>query len=254
MTDFECPPFVGALLIDGVLIGTAFVCISPHIVVTCAHSLRDEMHELVWRSADGNAVVLENWKVLVCDADLDIAVITSAVPILGHAHVADRPRHVAQRGVRVFFNAVSEYVEADGVEFPFSSGDGEVVGEHRRNGLVRAKLKSSDVTPGCSGAPVLHFGELGLTVVGMISGRYNSADGWNQDTAWMVLADHLQSAVAEAEHKLMMTGVFLDLVNGVDGLVDAEDIRARMYRMAIDPRVRGRASRLVALTFQSNAT
>lgn len=250
VTDFDCPPFVGALLIDDAVVGTAFVCVSPHLVVTCAHSIPEEMTDIVWRGADGVSVPLRNWKVMFCDRDLDIAVITSGDPILADGDVAEMPRRVVRRGVKVFFNAVSEYLEPDGIELPFDSGEGEILGPNHLNGLVRAKLRSKDVTPGCSGAPVLHYSDVGITVVGMISGRYNSVDGWNRDTAWLVLADHLKEAVARTDKQRRSPDGYLGLTVGAG---DGGDIWSWLRESAA-VRTRGAAGRFVSPAFRSNAT
>jgi hypothetical protein len=252
-SDFDCPGFVGALLAGGSIVGTAFVCASPHLVVTCAHSLNDGMTNLAWRSADGTVIPLSGWRFLYFDAELDIAVITSNAPILRHSLVADLPRHVIKRGVTIYFSAVSEYVESDDVEYPFDSGEGRVIGEHIRQGQPRrAKIKSSDVTPGCSGAPVLHYSDIGVTIVGMISGRYNSPD-WNRDSVWMVLADDLRDAISKAHQDLRVAGVYLDLLTGLGASIAAEDLRAQMRRIAADSRTHGSTDRFSDLPFQSNA-
>ncbi len=182
MSDFDTPAFVGALLADGNIAGTAFVCASPFLIVTCAHSLPAEVRNLSWRRFDGSAMELNQWKYLYFNEELDIAVIGSAAPLTEPSLAADLPRHIVRRGVEVYFNGVSRFIGKAGFEYPFDSGSGTVVGDHMTaNGQRRAKMQSPHVTQGCSGAPVMYFSDVGTTVVGMISGRYNSPD-WNRDT------------------------------------------------------------------------
>jgi hypothetical protein len=50
-------------------------------------------------------------------------------------------------------------------------------------------MKSSDVVPGMSGGPVIRDGD--GAVVGVVSGRYNSADGWLAGTVWVARAEDL---------------------------------------------------------------
>ena len=47
-----------------------------------------------------------------------------------------------------------------------------------------AKIKASGVLRNMSGAPVIR--DKDSTVVGLVTGRYNSADGWGRDTVWVV--------------------------------------------------------------------
>ncbi|WP_311472498.1 tetratricopeptide repeat protein [uncultured Actinomyces sp.] len=46
------------------------------------------------------------------------------------------------------------------------------------------KIKASGVLRNMSGAPVIR--DKDSTVVGLVTGRYNSADGWGRDTVWVV--------------------------------------------------------------------
>ena len=50
-------------------------------------------------------------------------------------------------------------------------------------------MSSSDVMPGMSGAPVIRTGD--GTVAGVVSGRYNSADGWLAGTVWVARTEDL---------------------------------------------------------------
>lgn len=55
--------------------------------------------------------------------------------------------------------------------------------------VTLGRMRCRDLMPGMSGAPVRLEGS--DTVVGIVSGRYNSADGWLRDTAWVVPTEPL---------------------------------------------------------------
>ena len=50
--------------------------------------------------------------------------------------------------------------------------------------LRLAKIKASGALPNMSGAPVIWAKD--NAVLGLVTGRYNSADGWGRDTVWVV--------------------------------------------------------------------
>ena len=52
------------------------------------------------------------------------------------------------------------------------------------NSVRLAKIKASGVLRNMSGAPVIRAKD--STVVGLVTGRYNSADGWGRDMVWVV--------------------------------------------------------------------
>ena len=58
------------------------------------------------------------------------------------------------------------------------------MGGLRKDSLYLAKIKASGVLPNMSGAPVIRAED--STVVGLVTSRYNSADGWGRDTVWVV--------------------------------------------------------------------
>jgi hypothetical protein len=246
MNKFRCPPYVGGVVADGQFLSTAFVCAMPRLVVTCAHTIANSAAEFSWRLGDGDVVPLPYAKVVFFNEGLDIAIIDTLDPIINAADVADLPRQVYSRRVPVQFDAISEYREGNTVLYPLDSGEGHLVGEHVRAEWKRGKLKSTEVTPGCSGAPILYDSHLGLTVVGMISARYNSADEWNSGTVWVVLAEDLASAVTQARDTIQVDGL-LRLAGGIDGVppVFMAELRQALTHRGVD--------RFVDQRFESNA-
>jgi tetratricopeptide (TPR) repeat protein len=61
-------------------------------------------------------------------------------------------------------------------------------GAMRGDQLPLGRMISSSVLKGMSGAPVTDAGGL---VVGVVSGRYNSADGWLRDSVWVARTENL---------------------------------------------------------------
>ncbi|MGI9000361.1 MAG: trypsin-like peptidase domain-containing protein [Pseudonocardia sp.] len=61
-------------------------------------------------------------------------------------------------------------------------------GTTRDDQVPLGRLTASAVLPGMSGAPVLAASGL---VVGVVSGRYNSADGWLRDSVWVARTENL---------------------------------------------------------------
>ena len=62
-------------------------------------------------------------------------------------------------------------------------------GTTRDEAVPLGRVSSSDVMPGMSGAPVIRTGD--GAVVGVVSGRYNSADGWLAGTVWVARTEDL---------------------------------------------------------------
>ena len=77
-----------------------------------------------------------------------------------------------------------------GHSYRFPVAPGEWAGGTTRDDAVPlGRLTSSGVVPGMSGAPVVRDGD--GTVIGVVSGRYNSADGWLTGTVWVARAEDL---------------------------------------------------------------
>ena len=66
-------------------------------------------------------------------------------------------------------------------------------GATRDDQVPLGRLTASAVLPGMSGAPVVNAAGL---VVGVVSARYNSADGWLRDTVWVARTEDLAPLLA----------------------------------------------------------
>ncbi|WP_189329463.1 trypsin-like peptidase domain-containing protein [Actinoplanes ianthinogenes] len=61
----------------------------------------------------------------------------------------------------------------------------------RPDGLLLAAATASGVTQGMSGCPIVRDGD--QAVIGVLTGRYNSIDGWNQNRVWIARVEMLES-------------------------------------------------------------
>jgi hypothetical protein len=204
MADIEFRPYGGALYGDSVALGSAFVCSAAQMLITCAHCLRSNPKRLAWQPFDnGRQVKLRHWVIPVRDQDADVAVIINSVPLVSRSSVAELPRSPRARGLQVYFDGLGEFIE-DGLAVARpDSGYGVLLGSGTPKAILRTKMESKNVTPGCSGSPVIHFSGIGDTVVGMVSGRYNSEDNWNRDTVWLVTAEAIRAAITAAQGALL---------------------------------------------------
>ena len=175
---------------DGGLVGTCFQ-VAPGVLVTACHVLDDigaatgEARLRVDPLAGGDrfgAVVkrvdpVHDLAVLVCDASLaamagtltetDHMTLRAGVTVTGHA-VPDDPGHTYR-----FLNAAGEWAG----------------GTTRDDAIPLGRMTSSAVVPGMSGAPVIRGSD--GAVAGVVSGRYNSTDGWLAGTVWVARTENL---------------------------------------------------------------
>ena len=115
--------------------------------------------------------------VLTCDARLpavagllaatDRMAVRTPVTATGHAVLEDRG------GTYRFLTAVGKWAG----------------GTTRDDAVPLGRIIADRVVPGMSGAPVIRDGD--GAVAGVVSGRYNSADGWPPSTAWVARTEDL---------------------------------------------------------------
>lgn len=227
MTDFDFPPYVGALYVDDVAKASAFVCHAPQMLITCAHCLDGNPTKLAWRRFDNNQLTkLVNWKVPVKDSDMDVAIIVNDTPLIPRVAVAELPRPAQNRGLDVYFSGLGELIEGGSPALIPDSGSGTLIGFNLPFPTSsRIKMESKHVTPGYSGTPVLYYSGIGWTVVGMISGRYNSSS-WNRDTIWVVRAEAIRHAIRAAQPVLINASLNSDPVAELELEFDVEQLRA----------------------------
>lgn len=181
---------------DGPPVGTCFQ-IDTGVLVTAAHVLTE-----IGADTQGSVVVFEALNAGGCVAsatvrrvDLlhDLAVLTTAHPLPATVvAVQDTDRQEPGGSVRVTgFAQVPGVVEAYRYLDVLGTWS---PGTTREDGTSWGRVSCQDVMRGMSGAPVRRAGD--DTVIGVVSGRYNGADGWLRDTVWIAriedLTQHLE--------------------------------------------------------------
>ena len=118
----------------------------------------------------------------------DLAVLTSAA---GLPTVAGPLTATDQIPLRVKVTVTGHAVPDDpGHMYRFLNAPGEWAGGTTRDDAVPlGRMTSSAVVPGMSGAPVVRDSD--GAVAGVVSGRYNSADGWLAGTVWVARTEDL---------------------------------------------------------------
>ncbi|MGW3349275.1 trypsin-like peptidase domain-containing protein [Nonomuraea rubra] len=179
---------------DGTAVGTCFQ-VSPGVLVTAWHVLHSlgvaavGAEVLVDPLAGGPAVPA---RVHAVDEPHDLAVLLRAEPL--KASVAGlltsdgigRRTEVVITGTADFEDRQAHrWLEATGLWQGLAQGADEV---------TVGRVESSAVVPGMSGAPVRRI--IGDQVVGIVSARYNSADGWMRDTVWVARTEQLVPLLA----------------------------------------------------------
>jgi CHAT domain/Trypsin-like peptidase domain len=194
----KVPAYLGRVLAeDGTPAGTCFQA-APGVLVTAWHVL-DEMG-----AGAADAVVLVDGlaagsrrspaQVLQIDPLHDLAVLRVDQPfaasVAGFAasDSVDAATEVQVLGVSRIEDAEHEYRYAPAV--------GVWVGPAMRDDQVAlGVLSSKSVVKGMSGGPVRRV--LDDVVVGVVSGRYNSRDGWMRDTVWLARVEDLMPLLEE---------------------------------------------------------
>jgi trypsin-like peptidase len=159
----------------------------------------------------------------------DLAVLTCAGG--GLAVAAEPLTATDQLPLRVEVRVTGHAVPEDrGHRYRFLDAPGEWAGGTTRDDAVPlGRLTSSAVVPGMSGAPVVR--EADGAVAGVVSGRYNSADGWLAGTVWVARAEDL-AALLDGIADVKMDQA--PLAGPVDLLLTATEIQVRLTGPRID--------------------
>jgi len=208
------PGYLGRLLDGGgEAAGTCFQ-VATGLVVTAWHVLDDLAAGEV-----GAAVVVDplgggsprGGDVVAVDELADLAVVRLAEPldasIAGIAATDD-----VKMSEPVIVTGVSR-VDDPGHAHRFIDAPGKWAGGTLRDEqLALGRVSSRDVLRGMSGAPVRRAA--GDVVVGVVSGRYNSADGWLRDSVWVARCERLEAlcaGLAEVTLERVSLGAALDV-------------------------------------------
>ena len=190
-SDTPVPGYLGRVLyVDGAPAGTCFQ-VSAGVLVTACHVL-DEVG-----AASEDALVRvdplgggQPFDAVVARLDplRDLAVLTTHAQLPG---VAGELTPTGQIPLRTEVNVTGHVVIDDpGYVYRFLAAAGEWAGRTMRDDAVPlGRMTSSGVMPGMSGAPVIRASD--GAVAGVVSGRYNTADGWLAGTVWVARTEDL---------------------------------------------------------------
>ena len=190
MTAGPVPGYLGRVLAGGVPVGTCFQ-VAPGVLVTAWHVLNDI------GAADPDSRVRvdplpggDPFEATVARLDPvhDLAVLAADTALPGTAGALTATDQMTMRApVTVTGHAEPE---DQGHTYRFLNAPGEWAGWTTRDDTVPlGRMTSGAVVPGMSGAPVICDGD--GAVAGVVSGRYNSADGWLAGTVWVARTEDL---------------------------------------------------------------
>jgi tetratricopeptide (TPR) repeat protein len=118
----------------------------------------------------------------------DLAVLETSRD-LGAAPPSFAPTDRVSIGTGIVVTGAAD-VEDPGHEYRFLDAPGEWAGGTTRDDSVPlGRARCQDLVPGMSGAPVRRLAD--DVVVGVVSGRYNSADGWLAGSVWVARVEQL---------------------------------------------------------------
>lgn len=175
---------------DGTPAGTCFQ-VAPGVLVTAWHVPADlgcdrVGAEVLTDALDGSLAPAPS-RVVAVDAVRDLAVLRRAEP-LRESVAGWAATDTVDLFSKVVVNGVAE-VDDPGHHYAYLYAVGEWRGGTVRDGVALGRLASPDVMRGMSGAPVVGLDD-GL-VVGVVSARYNSADGWLENSVWVARTEDL---------------------------------------------------------------
>ncbi len=177
------------------VVGTCFQ-VAPGLIVTAWHVVLDAGAEEAGAEVTvgplepdvGDPFVAT---VKLFDAPNDLAVLGSSGDLGGSIQTLS-PSDAIAWNAKLIVTGVADL--ADVGQYPYTDALGDPGGRALRNpgNILLCRMKSSDVVPGMSGAPV-RLSDDETVLVGIVSGRYNSADGWFRDSVWMARTEDLEA-------------------------------------------------------------
>jgi Trypsin-like peptidase domain len=194
--DEDVEGFLGRILDTyGNPIGTCFQ-VADRVIVTAWHVLNDLGADTVGATVTldplrGGAAI--EARVIGTDPTHDLALLQPGVALPNVVKGIAPSDHV-ELGTSVTITGVVQ-VEGDD-DHRYLDAPGTWAGRARRKDGVRMSRVTSDaVMKGMSGSPVIRNPD-GM-VVGVVSGRYNTGDGWLEHTAWIARAEDLTALIDE---------------------------------------------------------
>ncbi len=122
-------------------------------------------------------------------------------------------------------------VDDPGHKYRFLDAAGWWAGGTTRNEeLPLGRFRSSDVMPGMSDAPVRRRSDDG--VVGVVSGRYNSTDGWLESSVWVARTERLELLLPEGSGVQVAAGFRAQ--EGADLVLSVSEDGVRLHGSGVD--------------------
>jgi tetratricopeptide (TPR) repeat protein len=221
--DPRVPMYLGRMLDgDGAPAGTCFQ-VTPGVLVTAYHVL-----DVIGAAEEGSSVRVDplaggdgfDGCVARIDPVHDLAVIRADRSLPDSAGPLALSDLVPLRAnVTVTGHAV---VDDDGRPYRYLDAPGSWAGGTTRDDAVPlGRLTANGVMPGMSGAPVIREdGPMAGAVAGVVSGRYNTADGWLKDSIWVARTEDLApllAGITDVTVEQPSYGAVVDLVFTVTG-------------------------------------
>ncbi|OLB64095.1 MAG: hypothetical protein AUI10_12550 [Actinobacteria bacterium 13_2_20CM_2_72_6] len=184
------PGYLGRILdATGRAVGTCFQ-VEPGVLVTACHVLADigraavRARVAVDALGGGDAVPAE---VRATDPLRDMAVLATQTPLPASVTGLVATASVTP-SASIVISGVSRFPDRREHRYLTTTGvwQGAALREDR---VALSRVESSGVVRGMSGAPVRLIP--GDSVVGVVSARYNSADGWLRDSIWIARTEDL---------------------------------------------------------------
>ena len=212
------PGYLGRVLdTQGQAVGTCFQ-VAPGVLVTACHILQDlgaDTPDSTVRVDPLGGGPIISAHVAAVDELRDLAVLRAEHPF-PESVTRIEPTDSITPDTRVTVVGVVA-VEDSGHDYRYLQATGSWTGGSLRDETVAlGRMQCSDVLTGMSGAPACRLDD--GAVVGVISARYNSADGWLRDAVWVARTEyleHLLSGIAPVEIQRPALGAVVDLLLAV---------------------------------------
>jgi S1-C subfamily serine protease len=194
--DKRVPSFLGRVLDSGHQpVGTCFQ-VAVGVMVTAWHVLYDigkgDLGSQVTIDALRDQCNVIQAEVVGTDRVHDLAVLRSTSSIAS-TNPALTPTDRVPKGSQVAVTGSSEVTD----EYTYHYLDAIGIwagGTVRDEQVALGRLRSEAVMRGMSGAPVLDGSR---SIIGIVSGRYNAADGWLRDSVWIARTENLLPLLSE---------------------------------------------------------
>lgn len=191
--DERVPGYLGRLLRGPEPMGTCFQA-AAGVLVTALHVLEQVGANRVGDTVmvDALAGGIEPFSATVTEIHLghDLAILGSR-PSLSASVTGWAASDTLSRDTPVVVTGASDFADPVDAHRHLNAPGVWAGGTMRDDHVPLGRMRSSDVVPGMCGAPVVRRAD--DCVVGVVSSRYNSADGWSRDSVWITRSEDVQA-------------------------------------------------------------